>query len=52
MIATFKYDEQNLQYITFAIAIAKAYLNEEKSKLNVEEQQRVSELLTNDTLIK
>jgi O-antigen ligase len=52
VIATFKYDEQNLQYITFATAIAKANLNEEKSKLNATQQQRVNELLQNDELIK
>ncbi|MFN3445204.1 MAG: O-antigen ligase family protein [Bacteroidia bacterium] len=52
VIATFKYDEQNLQYITFATAIAKAYLNEEKSKLGMEQQQRINALLLNDELIK
>jgi thioredoxin-like negative regulator of GroEL len=52
VIATFKYDDQNTQYLTFATAIAKANLSEEKSKLNVEQQQRISEMLANDTLIK
>jgi hypothetical protein len=41
-----------LQYITFATAIAKANLNEEKSKLNATQQQFVNELLQNDELIK
>lgn len=52
VIATFKYDEQNLQYIIFATAIAKAYLNEEKGKLGMEQQQRINALLLNDELIK
>jgi O-antigen ligase len=52
VIATFKFDEQNLQYITFATAIAKAYLNEEKNKLGMEQQQRINTLLLNDELIK
>lgn len=52
VIATFRYDEENIQYITFATAIAKACLNEAKSKLDVVQQQSVSELLINDELIK
>ena len=52
VIATFKYDDQNTQYLTFATAIAKANLSEEKSKLNVEQQQRINKLLSDDNLIK
>jgi O-antigen ligase len=52
VIATFKYDEGNIQYITFATAIAKGCLNEEKSKLNDKQKQRITELIANDTLIK
>jgi O-antigen ligase len=52
LISMFKYDEQNIQYITFANAIVKAYLNEVKNKLNATQQQRINELIQHDELIK